>query len=334
MALSAGIGIGSVVAGAISGDGIELGLVPAGSLMMSLCCMALGATTDFHATLAWLAGIGFAGGLFVVPLNAWLQEKAGAKEKGRILATNSFVNTLGIIVASATLWLLHDHAGWTPSSIFLALGAVMLAGTLAVCIIMPAVSVRFALFCVAKCLFRVRIEGADRVPMSGGALIVSNHVSWADAFLLGMTTPRIVRFLMWAPFYRWPGAHSVFALFHTIPVQAGSARTVASALAQARTELARGKLVGIFPEGHLTKTGEIAPFQRGFGRIVEGTGAPVFPMRIDGIFGHPLSAKGGNVCQSWEKLWRPEIRVRVGEPIYGAVSPEELRQVVTEMSWN
>jgi acyl-[acyl-carrier-protein]-phospholipid O-acyltransferase/long-chain-fatty-acid--[acyl-carrier-protein] ligase len=331
MALAAGIGVGSILAGTISGDHIELGLVPAGSLAMAVCCLFLGATTNFPTAMAWLVGLGAAGGLFVVPLNAWLQEKAGAQEKGRILATNGFMNSIGIMLAAGALWLLHDAWGWSPSAIFIALGVAMLAGTLGAAWMMPAVSLRFALWCLAQSFLRVRVEGAERVPRTGGALIVCNHVSYADVVLVGMTTPRIIRFLAWAPFYEFRPTQAFFRAFHAIPVRGGSVKSVVPALQTARAELERGKLVGVFPEGGITHSGNIEPFTRGFGRIVEGTGKPVIPMHIEGMYGHPLSYKGGGPAKSWEHLWRPRITVRVGEPIHDAVAPEQLRRVVMEL---
>lgn len=331
MALAAGIGIGSILAGAISGDHIELGLVPAGSLGMAICCLCLGATTNFYVALAWLTALGAAGGLFVVPLNAWLQEKAGVHEKGRLLATNGFMNAIGIVIAAGTLWLLHDVCGWSPSAIFAALGVAMLAGTICAVALMPAISLRFVLWCLANSLLRVRVEGAERVPREGGALIVCNHLSYADAVLVGMTTPRIIRFLMWAPFYEIKPAQVFFRAFHAIPVRGQSAKTIVPALKTAREELERGRLVGIFPEGGVSRSGDVEPFTRGFARIVDGTGKPVIPMHIDGIFGHPLSYKGGGLAKSWERLWRPRIRVRVGEPIHEAIAPEELRRIVVAL---
>jgi acyl-[acyl-carrier-protein]-phospholipid O-acyltransferase/long-chain-fatty-acid--[acyl-carrier-protein] ligase len=187
------------------------------------------------------------------------------------------------------------------------------------------------LWCIATSLLRVRLEGAERVPRTGGALMVSNHLSYADAVLVGMTTPRIIRFLVWAPFYRIKITRAFFLAFEAIPVEPGSAKLVVNALKKAREQLVRGKLVGIFPEGGVSRTGNVEPFTRGFGRIVEGTGLPVIPVHIEGMFGHPLSYKGGGLGRSWERWWRPVITVRVGEPIYGAIEPEELRRVVTEL---
>jgi len=103
------------------------------------------------------------------------------------------------------------------------------------------------------------------------------------------------------------------------------------ALRAAREELLRGELVGIFPEGSISHSGEVEHFQRGFERILKDTGAPVVPIHIDGMYGHPLSCKGGAPFRSWHKLWRPTVTVRVGPPISGPVTDDELRQAVLRL---
>jgi acyl-[acyl-carrier-protein]-phospholipid O-acyltransferase/long-chain-fatty-acid--[acyl-carrier-protein] ligase len=211
------------------------------------------------------------------------------------------------------------------------MGIAMFAGTVGAVALLPALTLRFLLWMIANMLFRIRIEGADRIPRTGGALLVANHVSYADAVLVGMTTPRIPRFLMWAPYYNVRAARIFFQAFHAIPVQTGSAKTIVAALQTARSELQSGKLVAIFPEGSVTASGNIEPFTRGYSRIVDGTGKPIVPVHVEGMYGHPLSYKNGGLFRSWERLWRPRITVRVGEPIFDAISPEDLRQIVADL---
>jgi acyl-[acyl-carrier-protein]-phospholipid O-acyltransferase / long-chain-fatty-acid--[acyl-carrier-protein] ligase len=333
-ALAAGIGLGSIVAGAISGEHIELGLVPAGSVLMSFFSILLGLTSSYAWSPVWLAGVGFGGGLYAVPLNAYLQEHAGATEKGRIIATNNFANMLGVAGASGMLWLLHDRLHLNARAIIVVLGIATLAGSLMVARLMPATTLRIALWCVSKCLFRVRVEGSCHVPQSGGALLVANHLSYADPIFVGLTTHRNIRFLMWRPIYEIPFARPVFRMLLAIPIDLKSPRATISSLRAAREELLRGNLVAIFPEGQVTRTGDLNPFERGFGRVVEGTGAPIIPMNIEGIYGHPLSYKGGALLRSWERVWRPRITVRVGEPIHTSLSPAQLRRVVEELAQN
>jgi acyl-[acyl-carrier-protein]-phospholipid O-acyltransferase/long-chain-fatty-acid--[acyl-carrier-protein] ligase len=191
--------------------------------------------------------------------------------------------------------------------------------------------VRFVLWCLATAMFRIRVEGAENIPPTGAALLVSNHISYADAVLVGYTTPRIVRFLMWQPIFDAPIANYFFRVLRAIPIDAGSPKTTLRALRAARTELSGGELVAIFPEGSITRNGDIGPFERGFERILDGTGAPVIPMHVSGLYGHPLSCRGGGPFKSWQNLWRPKATVRIGPPVHQPLSPAQLRQVVADL---
>ena len=137
-ALAVGIGLGSVAAGWLSGDTVEIGLVPYGAAALGVCSIALGFAHSFASSAIWLAGAGFAGGLFIVPLNAFLQEHAGREEKGRLLATNNFLNMIGVVLASGALYLFHDLLHWTPSHILAGLGVLTLVATTYIAWLVPA----------------------------------------------------------------------------------------------------------------------------------------------------------------------------------------------------
>ncbi|MBY0505198.1 MAG: 1-acyl-sn-glycerol-3-phosphate acyltransferase [Bryobacteraceae bacterium] len=191
-------------------------------------------------------------------------------------------------------------------------------------------ALRFVLWCALHTLFRVRVVGAENLPEATGALIVSNHVSYADAVLIGSATKRWIRFLLWEPFYE-SAFKPFFVLLRAIPISQRSPREALASLARARREVEAGELAGIFPEGQITRTGELMPFKSGFERIVERKGspellAPVVPVWLEGLWGHPLSMKSGRVLGSWERLWRPRVTVWVGEPIHEPVTPDALRE--------
>jgi 1-acyl-sn-glycerol-3-phosphate acyltransferase len=193
------------------------------------------------------------------------------------------------------------------------------------------VLVRSILWCLTHILFRLRITGADNVPRSGGALLVSNHISYADSMLAGITTPRRARYLMWKPIYDVPVANYFFRLLHAIPIDEKSPKSTIRALHAARAELKAGHIVVIFAEGAISRDGKLGNFERGFGKILQGTDAPVIPIHIHGLWGHPLSYKGGGVFKSWELL-RPIVTIRVGEPVRERMSPERLREVVAALA--
>jgi len=195
---------------------------------------------------------------------------------------------------------------------------------------------RFLLWSALHTLFRVRVMGAERIPRDTGALIIANHVSYADAVLIGSVTPRWIRFLLWKPYYE-SAFRPFFELLRAIPISQTSPRESLGSLAAARKQLEAGELIGIFPEGQLTRGGEVAPFRSGFERIVERKGsavliAPIIPIWLEGLWGHPLSMKGGDVLKSWERVWRPRVTVWIGEPITERIEPEALRARLLELA--
>jgi acyl-[acyl-carrier-protein]-phospholipid O-acyltransferase/long-chain-fatty-acid--[acyl-carrier-protein] ligase len=334
-ALAVGIGFGSIAAGWLSGDTVEIGLVPLGAALLGLAAFLLGFSHAFASSVLWLALAGLAGGLFIVPLNAFLQEHAEPEEKGRLLATNNFLNMIGVVLASGALYLFHDLLRWTPSHILAALGVLTLVATAYIAWLVPAPLVRFILWILAKLLFKIRIVGADNIPKKGGALIVSNHVSYADAVLIGCATPRFIRFLMWQPLYESKWLNPFCRLLYAIPIPTHSKESL-RALRNARTELEKGSLVCIFPEGEITRTSHVKPFERGVDVITRGIDStPVIPVYLDGMWGHALSLKGGRPFSSRLRL-RHQVTVYIGEPIFsdsnpGDVSSERLYQRVLEL---
>jgi acyl-[acyl-carrier-protein]-phospholipid O-acyltransferase/long-chain-fatty-acid--[acyl-carrier-protein] ligase len=329
-ALALGIGIGSVIAGKVSGDRIELGVVPFGSGLMGVFAVAVGFSSSFAWSLVWLTGLGLAGGLFIVPLNAYLQDRAGAKEKGRILTTNNFVNMLGVVVASGALWLLHDVLHLSAGPMMLLLGVLTLIGTVGAIALMPAITLRFFLLGVLHMLFRVRYAGVENVPESGGGLLVSNHISFSDSVIAGGGLPRIPTFLMFAPYFENKYFRPFFETLNAMPLSTANAREALRTLRACRDEIVRGRLVCIFPEGAVTRTGNMNSFQSGVERLMTPA-TPVIPVYIDGVWGHPLTAKGGGIFKSWTKAWRPRITVMYGEPAIGEASAPELRRRVMEL---
>ena len=298
-----------------------------GGVLMGIFTVGLGLAASYHWTIVWLVLVGFTGGLFVVPLNAWLQEKAGAMQKGRIMATNNFANMLGVILASGVLWVLHDLLHLSASRIMAAAGVVMVLSSVWAARLLALQTIVFILRCLAFLVFDVRIEGAENIPNEGGGLLVANHVSYADSVFVGLCTPRTVRFVIWKPIYDMPVARQIFDWLLAIPIDASSPKPTIRALRAARAEIGAGHLVAMFPEGSITRDGRLQKFERGFERII-APGMPIVPIHIEGMWGHPLSCKGGGPMKSWEKLLRPRIVVRVGLPLDGSASPEELHDAV------
>jgi len=328
-ALAFGIGLGSLAAGRLSGDAIDLGFVAPAGFLMGLSTLALAATGTQGAAGVCLVLIGFFGGLFIVPLNAFLQEEAPAAEKGRLLATNNFVNMLGVILASAALYVGHDLLGGGATILFRAAGVFSIVASLFIFFrYLPAHSVRFLLQVLLRLCFRLEMRG--QLPARGGAVLVANHVSYADALLISCATPRLIRWITWKAVF--DQAPALFRLFRAIPIDLARSRDAVQSLLACRREVEGGELVGIFPEGQISRTGDLLPFKRGYERIAEsktGSAAPIIPVSIDGMWGHPLSL---HPERSWLGWFRPRVTITIGEPIQGPISPEALQAQVLALS--
>ncbi|HEU5464751.1 MAG TPA: MFS transporter, partial [Candidatus Binatia bacterium] len=330
--LALGIGAGSLAAGRLSGDHIEIGLVPLGSLAMGLFLGYLAlAPPGYEHTAAALAGLGFSGGLFAVPLNAYLQQRPGREEKGQLIATNNFMNTIGIVLAAAIHWLFKTPFGLPPETIILLIALLTLGGTVAILYLLPDYFVRVILWLITHTIYRIKVVGAENMPLRGPALLVSNHVSFVDAFMVGGALPRLVRFMLHREYYELKGLNWLFRLMHSIPVSASNRRNIVQSIKHARTELDRGQVVCIFAEGAISRIGRLLPFKRGFEKIVEGTNVPIIPVHLDQLWGSIFSFKDGRFFWKWPKNWSYPVTVSFGAPLPAGATRHQVRDAVATL---
>ena len=330
--LAIGIGAGSLLAGRLSGDKVELGLVPLGSIGLGVFSLLLLASqSSYWIAATVLAFLGISGGFFAVPLNALLQQRPGADEKGRVLATNNVLNTLGMLAAAALFWLLGAVAHVTNSQIILIFGLFTLFGTVYVVLRVPDFFIRFTLWLLTHTIYRITILGRPNIPLRGPALIVVNHVSMIDGALVGASLQRFVRFMVYGPYFRLPVVHWVMHRLHAIPVTAGNRREVVAALDRARAELTAGHVVCIFAEGAISRTGNLLPFQRGFERIVRGLDVPIVPVYLDRVWGSVFSFKRGTFFWKVPERLPYPVTVTWGTPLPSTVTAAEVRQAISEL---
>ncbi|MGH9720907.1 MAG: MFS transporter, partial [Bryobacteraceae bacterium] len=332
MFIALGIGAGSIAAGRLSGDKVELGLVPLGSIGMGVSLLVLSALGARYAETAMvMAALGLSAGLFAVPLNALLQQKSERRETGRILATNNFLNTAGVLLASGAFYLLHDAMRMSPSGVILVLGLFTLAGTVFALKILPDFLIRFSLWLLTHTVYKIRIEGQEHVPFRGPALLVVNHVSFVDGFLVGACIQRFVRFMVYKPYYEMKGVNWLFRLMKAIPVAGGNRREIIESLDRARAELEGGHVVCIFAEGAISRTGNLLPFKRGFERIVDGLDVPVIPVHLDRLWGSVFSFAEGKFLWKRPRKFPYPVTVTFGWPLSSKAKAHEVRQAMLEL---
>jgi acyl-[acyl-carrier-protein]-phospholipid O-acyltransferase / long-chain-fatty-acid--[acyl-carrier-protein] ligase len=330
--LAVGIGMGSLAAGRLSGDKIELGLVPMGCAAMALSAiMIFLSMSSYTLVVVGLILLGFSAGLFIVPLNALLQQRSGKEEKGQLIATNNFLNTVGMLMAAATLGAMSDILRIRSDYVMLVVGLFTFAATGYVLYLLPDFFVRFILWVLTHTLYRIRIVGREHIPLQGPALLVSNHVSFVDALLIGASIPRFIRFMLHRDYYNIRWLNWLFRLMKSIPISATNRRDIVHALRNARAELEQGQVVCIFAEGAISRIGHLLPFKRGFEKVVEGTNFPIVPVHLDQLWGSIFSFKEGRFFWKRPKLRPYPVTVSFGAPLPSTASVQEVRQAVLEL---
>lgn len=302
---SLGTGTGSLLCEKLSGRIVEIGLVPLGAFGMSAFLLDLYFARSGTVTVSGLdvlgflqqpgsvrividlLGIGLFTGFFVVPLFALIQSRSPKSEMSRVFAALNIQNS-GFIVLAAGLGLLTQSVlDWSVPQLFLALAITNALVALYIFSIVPEFLMRFLSWLMVHTLYRLRVHGVeDNVPDDGPALIVCNHVSYMDALILAATIPRPVRFVMYYRIFNIPVMRWIFTTAKAIPI--ASPREDAALMQRAFDEvdvaLAEGELVCIFPEGALTRDGEIAPFKSGVEKILARRPVPVVPMALKGMW--------------------------------------------------
>lgn len=327
-----GVGAGTLLAGKLSAEKVEYGLLPMGAVGLALLTSALGLLAPgFAGTMLLMALLGIASGLLVVPLNAILQWRAPADRRGAVIAlANVFIFT-GILGGSLMAEGL-SRFGVSPRGILVGAALVTLALTLWAVALMPVALLRLALVLLTHTFYRVRVVGAENVPRKGGALLVPNHVSFVDGLLVMASLDRNVHFVVDADYFHHPLVKPFAAALGAIPISAsGGPRMVLRALRDAGKRLDEGKLVCIFAEGEITRTGMMLPFKRGMERIAKGRTSPVIPVNLDRVWGSVFSrAHGRFVTKLPESIPYP-VTMSFGAPLPAATPLHEVRRAVHEL---
>ncbi|HEX5413576.1 MAG TPA: acyl-[ACP]--phospholipid O-acyltransferase [Terriglobia bacterium] len=329
-AVSVGIGLGAFVAGKLSGDHVELGLVPIGSVGLGVFGVFLYfAHRSFAAALAGHFLLGFSGGIFIIPLQAFLQSRASERTKGRVIAASNVLTFTSVILGAGIFGLLSGPVHLAANQVLMVMALVSFAATVYIMTILPDFTIRLALWLLTHTFYRIRVVGRENLPRRGPALIVSNHISFVDPFLIGASTDRFVRFLMYRKFYETRGIHSLAKLMGAIPVsESDSPREIIESLRQAQEQLRQGELVCIFAEGAVSRTGNMLRFRRGFERITRGVSAPIIPVYLDRVWGSIFSFERGRFFFKWPRRIPYPVTVTVGAPLAPDTGTFGVRQQV------
>ena len=301
---SVGIGVGSLLCERLSGHKVEIGLVPFGSIGLSVFAIDLYFASrglqpgglagiehfvSVHAhwrIVADLVLLGMFGGFYIVPLYALIQERSDPAYRSRIIAANNILNAL-FMVASAAIALGLLKAGLSIPALFLATGLMNAVVALYIYLLVPEFLMRFLAWLLIHSVYRVDKQGLEQVPEQGACVIVCNHVSFVDPIVIAACVRRPVRFVMDHRIFSIPVLNFVFRTMRVIPIASAKEDPTLKerAFEEAANALKAGEIVGIFPEGKITDTGELNPFRPGLQRILEQAPVPVVPMALRGLWG-------------------------------------------------
>nr|CAA6803559.1 MAG: Putative 2-acylglycerophosphoethanolamine acyltransferase / acyl-acyl carrier protein synthetase (EC [uncultured Thiotrichaceae bacterium] len=328
----AGIGImlGSLVAGQVSKNHIETGLIPIGAMGVAITIALISLfESPLMQALNFLV-LGVMGGLFLVPLNALMQYHAPKDQLGRVLASFNLVSNV-MMLGFLGLTILAAILGFDSIYMFAFLVMVALAGAAYTIYRLPQSLLRFVISRMFHARYRLKVQGFENLPPDGGVLLLGNHISYIDWALLQMATPRSLKFVVENEYYeRW----YLSGLLKMMGVVQLRSNDKAQSMQQMKELLQAGKAVCLFPEGAISRTGQLSAFSRDYETAIEGTDAVIVPFYLHGLWSSRFSRSSGFLRQSRQSGFKRDVVVSFGEVLSASTSAHQLKQRVFDLSFS
>ncbi len=349
---SIGIATGSLLCEVLSRRHVEIGLVPLGAIGMSVFAIDLYFSSrglppapvmnlaSFVAqpahwrVMADLALLSLFAGLYSVPMYALIQLRSQPTHRARIIASNNILNALFMIVSAILAGALLK-ADFSIPQVFLFVGLANAVVAFYIFMLVPEYLLRFIALIASRCIYRFRVQGDENIPVQGAAVLACNHVSFIDPLLLMAASPRPIYFVMDHRIFRMPVLGWLFRLARAIPIapRAEDPAAYEAAFEAAARVLRNGDLLAIFPEGGITRDGELQPFKGGIMKILEnaerdGLSVPVVPMALTNLWGSFFSRieQGGAMVRPFRRGLLSRVGLNAGPAMTAAqVQPDLLR---------
>ena len=332
-AAGAGILLGSLLVARISRGWIETGLIPLGAIGLTIALLLIPSAHSVTTLSLLFLLSGLFGGLLLAPLNALIQYHAPPQQLGRVLAGNNWmqnVTMLSFLAATMGVALLERTTPIDPTLLFYTIALIAGVSTVVALWKMPQSLIRLLVRLLFRRRYQIHVDGLEQVPTEGGALLLGNHISWIDWAMLQIVSPRPIRFVMEQALYQQRWLRPFLDLVGVIPI---SNRHSRSALQRVRQQLNAGELVCLFPEGAISHNGQLRPFRRGFEKAVSGTGAPIIPFYIHGLWGSRFSrAVPSRRPLSLYRLPKRLVHIAFDAPQPETLTAREAQQRVEQLS--
>ena len=330
---SVGIATGSLLCERLSGHKIELGLVPLGSIGLTLFGIDLffahsvsETTIGFMEFIAIPSNyrvifdfvmIGVSGGLYIVPLYAMIQERSDPKKRSRTIAAVNILNAFFMVISALLATLFLSIMELSIPQFFMVIAIMNAVVAWYIYRTIPEFLMRFIIWIITHTIYRVKHTDLYHIPDEGPAVLVCNHVSYMDAMIIAGACHRPIRFVMFKPIYHMPVLNFVFRTAKAIPIHSKSVdpETYEAAFNKISEELTEGEVICIFPEGKLTTDGDIDTFKNGIEKILQRNPVPVVPMALKGLWGSFFSHKDGNALTSRPNRFWSKVELAATTPV-------------------
>ena len=333
-----GISIGSLLCERLSGNQVEIGLVPFGAIGLTIFGLDLyfasPATPGVAVTVveflsspaSWrivadLVLIGMFGGFYIVPLYALVQHRSAQEHRSRVIAGLNILNALFMVIAAVMAMIVLGPVGLSIPDLFLMTAILNAVVAVYIFTLVPEFLMRFLVWMLIHTIYRVRVSGEENIPLEGPVIVASNHVSFADPLILGGMIRRPVNFVMYHKIYKIPVLNFIFRTGKAIPIASRDEDPEVLEMAYSRIHqvLAAEDVLGIFPEGKITDDGTIHPFKPGIEKIISEQPVPVVPVALCNLWGSLFSRRDPLLKRRPYKFWST-IELRIGQ----AIPPEEV----------
>jgi 1-acyl-sn-glycerol-3-phosphate acyltransferase len=343
-----GIGVGSLLCERLSRRRIEIGLVPIGAIGLSLFSLLLffiqpsdmtiqqtlpQFLSHFHSWLLLfcLFLLAVSGGIYSVPLYALIQDRSEPQSLSRIVAANNILNAL-FMVAAALFAIVFLSIGMTIPHLFLITAILNVGVASFIFLSVPEFFIRFIVWIIAHFLYHIEVKGREHLPEKGAAILVCNHVSFVDGIIMSAVSKRPIRFLLDYQLFNSPILGRISRLAKAIPIATGKEdqKIKKQALYRAVEALHDQEIVGLFPEGFITRDGHLGELKYGVIQLAQQSHAVVIPMAIQGLWGSFFSRRYGRAMSHWPKrFYRTTIGLNIGKPIPAAeCTLEKIREAI------
>jgi len=323
-----GIMIGSIIAGRVSKTHIETGMIPIGSIGIALCLFVLPLFDNIYIQMINFLAWGIFGGLLLIPLNALIQFHSEEDEVGRVLAGNNFIQNI-FMLSFLGLTVVFARMGMGSEGLFHILFVVAIVGTVYTIYKLPQSLVRFIVSYIIGHRYRLEVLGLKNIPETGGVLMLGNHISWIDWGIVQMASPRPIRFVMIRNIYERWYLKWFLDIFNVIPVSAGASK---GALQEINNSLNNGDVVCLFPEGTISRNGQLSEFQRGYEKAAEDTNSVILPFYLRGLWGSWFSRSSEKLKNLRSSGIKHDIIVSFGEQLSIETTPENLKKRIFDLS--